>query len=45
MLTNHRCTLVAEHGRQIGWQPQFAAEHILDAADEEVALILQQLQA
>lgn len=35
------CTLQAKHGREIGWNPQFPAEHILEMADEEVDVILQ----
>ncbi|EOO03070.1 putative nad dependent epimerase dehydratase family protein [Phaeoacremonium minimum UCRPA7] len=37
------CTFTAEHGKQIGWTPQFAAEHILETAHEEVDWILQNL--
>jgi len=39
-----RCTFEAKQGSQIGWKPQFAPEHILEAADEEVALILENLK-
>ncbi|KAG9742745.1 NAD(P)-binding protein, partial [Aureobasidium melanogenum] len=35
-----KCMLTAEHGKKIGWQPQYPAEHILDALEEEVDLIL-----
>ena len=35
-----KCMLTAENGKRIGWQPQYPAEHILDALDEEVDLIL-----
>lgn len=38
------CTLTAEHGSKLGWKPQFAPEHILEAADEEVAVILENLK-
>lgn len=34
------CTLQAKHGHEIGWKPQFPAEHILEMADEEVDVIL-----
>ncbi|ORX93908.1 hypothetical protein BCR34DRAFT_608440 [Clohesyomyces aquaticus] len=34
------CTFTAKHGQQIGWKPQFAPEHIIETADEEVELIL-----
>lgn len=39
-----RCTFTAEHGKKIGWKPQFAPEHILESAEEEVGLILQELE-
>ncbi|KAL4930474.1 uncharacterized protein BDV17DRAFT_258730 [Aspergillus undulatus] len=34
------CAFTARHGREIGWVPKYAPEHILEAADEEVELIL-----
>lgn len=34
------CTLTADHGKAIGWQPKFAPEHVLEAADAEVATVL-----
>ncbi|KAJ5578649.1 uncharacterized protein N7459_007613 [Penicillium hispanicum] len=34
------CALEAVHGREIGWTPQYRAEHILEMADAEVDLIL-----
>ena len=37
------CTLQAKNGRKIGWTPQFPEEHILEMADEEVDIILQNL--
>lgn len=40
-----RCTFTPEHGKAIGWRPQFHAEHILETADEEVQLILDNLPA
>ncbi|KAJ4348787.1 uncharacterized protein N0V89_010165 [Didymosphaeria variabile] len=39
------CTLTAEHGKKIGWKPKYAPEHIVEAADAEVALILEHLEA
>lgn len=36
-----KCMLTAENGKKIGWQPQYPAEHILDALEEEVDLILE----
>ncbi|KAF2807812.1 NAD(P)-binding protein [Mytilinidion resinicola] len=38
------CTFTAVHGKQIGWRPQFAPEHIIETADAEVELILQHLK-
>lgn len=35
-----KCTFTAEHGYQLGWKPEYKAEHILDAAGDEVDLIL-----
>lgn len=37
------CTFTAEHGRKIGWKPKYGPEHILEAADAEVQLILDHL--
>ncbi|PYH97947.1 hypothetical protein BO71DRAFT_480833 [Aspergillus ellipticus CBS 707.79] len=39
-----KCLFTAEHGRQIGWEPQYPPEHILTAADDGVALILASFQ-
>lgn len=36
-----KCMLTVEHGKKIGWQPQYPAVHILDALEEEVDLILE----
>ncbi|KAF4545903.1 uncharacterized protein LTHEOB_4555 [Lasiodiplodia theobromae] len=36
-------TFTAEHGHSVGWKPKFAPEHILEAADAEVDLILAHL--
>lgn len=38
-----RCTFTAAHGKEIGWKPQYAPEHILEDADAEVELILANL--
>lgn len=38
-----KCTLTAVHGKEIGWKPEFPPEHILEAADAEVELILKNL--
>lgn len=35
------CSLEAVHGREIGWAPQHPAEHILQVAEVEVDVILQ----
>ncbi|KAJ9623540.1 hypothetical protein H2203_005802 [Taxawa tesnikishii (nom. ined.)] len=38
-----KCTLTADNGRSIGWTPKYQPEHILEAADDEVELVLQNL--
>lgn len=38
-----RCSLEPEHGIEIGWKAKYAPEHILEAADAEVELILENL--
>ncbi|KKK20212.1 hypothetical protein ARAM_001734 [Aspergillus rambellii] len=38
-----KCLFTAEHGRVLGWKPHYPPEHILDAADAEVDLILRNL--
>jgi hypothetical protein len=38
-----KCTLEAQHGREIGWMPHYPPEHILDVADAEVDLILKNI--
>lgn len=43
MLILSRCTLEAQHGHEIGWKPQYSPEHILEAADAEVDLIIRHL--
>ncbi|KAL4791339.1 hypothetical protein BDV19DRAFT_311516 [Aspergillus venezuelensis] len=37
------CTFTATHGKEIGWEPKYAPEHILEVADVEVELILKNL--
>ncbi|KAK7957784.1 NAD(P)-binding protein [Apiospora saccharicola] len=39
-----KCTFTARHGEEIGWKPTHKPEHILEAAEEEVALILENLK-
>ena len=39
-----RCMFTAEHGRKIGWDPMYPPQHILDVADDEVALIMKGLE-
>lgn len=34
------CTLQAEHGTELGWKAEYTPEHIIEAADAEVDLIL-----
>ncbi|ETN38386.1 uncharacterized protein HMPREF1541_06421 [Cyphellophora europaea CBS 101466] len=36
-----KCTFMAEHGRSVGWVPNYKPEHVLEAAGEEVRLILE----
>jgi hypothetical protein len=38
-----RCTLTAERGRKIGWKPRYPPEHIIEDAENEVQLILDNL--
>ncbi|KAM5366418.1 hypothetical protein ACJZ2D_010528 [Fusarium nematophilum] len=40
-----KCTFTASHGKKIGWKPKHSPEDILEAADAEVAWILQNLEA
>ncbi|KAH7330444.1 hypothetical protein BKA65DRAFT_59040 [Rhexocercosporidium sp. MPI-PUGE-AT-0058] len=37
------CTYTPNHGAKIGWKAQYCPEHILEAADEEVEMILANL--
>ncbi|RYP01227.1 hypothetical protein DL764_006265 [Monosporascus ibericus] len=39
-----RCTFTADRGKTIGWNPIYAPEHILEASDAEVELILETLK-
>ncbi|OWY47487.1 NAD(P)-binding protein [Alternaria alternata] len=38
------CTLAADNGPKIGWTPRYRAEHILEAARDEVNFILQNMK-
>ncbi|KAK8009951.1 NAD(P)-binding protein [Apiospora arundinis] len=38
------CTFTAKHGEEIGWKPTHKPGHILEAAEDEVALILENLK-
>ncbi|KAK7423256.1 hypothetical protein QQZ08_009152 [Neonectria magnoliae] len=38
-----KCTFTAKHGESLGWKPKYPAGHILQVADEEVALILEHM--
>ncbi|XHG04735.1 hypothetical protein AWENTII_007982 [Aspergillus wentii] len=44
VLLGGKCTFTAVHGQQIGWKAQYPPEHILEAADDEVELILKSLE-
>ncbi|KAK7926608.1 hypothetical protein PG985_003606 [Apiospora marii] len=39
-----KCTFTARCGEEIGWKPTHSPEHILEAAEDEVALILENLK-
>jgi hypothetical protein len=39
-----RCTLRAERARELGWRAEYPSEHVLEAADAEVELILKHLK-
>ncbi|KAI1076181.1 hypothetical protein F5B20DRAFT_557033 [Whalleya microplaca] len=40
-----KCTFTAQHGeKELGWKPIYSPDHILEAADAEVELILQNLK-
>ena len=38
-----KCTLETRNALKLGWSPQFTAQHALEAADEEVELILKSI--
>ncbi|CAN9095888.1 unnamed protein product [Alternaria alternata] len=38
------CTLAADNGPKIGWTPRYKAEHILEAAKDEVDFVLQNMR-
>lgn len=40
----YRCALQADRGKEIGWSPKYGPEHVLEAADDEVELLLQKIQ-
>lgn len=44
IMTIIRCTFTAEHGSKIGWRPQYGPEHIIEDAENEVQLILDNLK-
>jgi hypothetical protein len=39
-----RCTLEARRGFKLAWRPEYEPKHILEAADDEVELILKHLK-
>ncbi|OJJ77419.1 hypothetical protein ASPBRDRAFT_70828 [Aspergillus brasiliensis CBS 101740] len=43
VLLGGKCTFVSEHGKQIGWVPQYAPEEFVRCMDEEVERILDDL--
>jgi hypothetical protein len=45
VLTHARCTFTAVHGNEIGWEAEYPPEHILEAADAKVDLILKTLDS
>ncbi|KAH7394508.1 hypothetical protein BKA66DRAFT_410827 [Pyrenochaeta sp. MPI-SDFR-AT-0127] len=40
-----KCMLRSSRGSRIGWKPKYSPEHILEAADAEVELILKHLES
>ncbi|KAF7515639.1 hypothetical protein G7054_g14481 [Neopestalotiopsis clavispora] len=38
------CVYTAKHGQEIGWFPQYPADHLLQVAEEEAEFILDQLK-
>ncbi|CAM1506205.1 Fc.00g058460.m01.CDS01 [Cosmosporella sp. VM-42] len=39
-----KCTFEAKHGEALGWKPKYLSEHIIEAADAEVELILKHIK-
>ncbi|KAI0127190.1 hypothetical protein BJ170DRAFT_364891 [Xylariales sp. AK1849] len=39
-----KCTFTGDHGKKLGWKPQYKPEHILDDAENEAELILSNLE-
>lgn len=39
-----RCTFTARHVEKLGWHATHPASHILEAAEEETALILENIK-
>ena len=39
-----RCMFTPQHGRKIGWEPQYPPHYILDVADDEVEFIMKGLE-
>ncbi|GLB19856.1 hypothetical protein AtubIFM61612_009778 [Aspergillus tubingensis] len=44
VLIGGRCMFTPEHGRKIGWEPQYPPHHILDVTDDEVEFIMKELE-
>ncbi|KAI8623993.1 NAD(P)-binding protein [Xylariaceae sp. FL1651] len=45
VMVGGKCTLTADRGsKELGWKPRYTPEHILEYADAEVELILQNLK-
>lgn len=42
-LTFYRSTYTSRRGKDLGWKPQYPPEHMLEAMDAEVDLILSNL--
>ncbi|KAF7588248.1 hypothetical protein BBP40_005970 [Aspergillus hancockii] len=45
VLLGGKCTYTAEHGKQIGWKAWYPPDHILEAADAEVELIVRDFES
>ncbi|KAI9374322.1 hypothetical protein BJX61DRAFT_551502 [Aspergillus egyptiacus] len=45
VLLEGKCTYTAKHGSLIGWKPRYPPEHLLEAADAEVELIIENLNS